>query len=243
MRLLADNASAPLLRDLVSAYQPTSTLIGWDIRVAEPPTVLDWLSKGDAPYALVTYRPGMEDPAQYWATPVGQRGVAVVVHPTNPIPNLSAPQLRGILQGRITNWQQVGGRSQPITVVARDARSTDAELVQNIVLGDVRTTYTARLAATGRAVIDLVGADASAIGYVSVGYLSSAVRAVPLDGVLPNPATLTAEQYPIRAPILFVGQREPQGDRQSEAYRAFFAWVQSPAGQAVVQRQYGGLGD
>jgi ABC-type phosphate transport system substrate-binding protein len=63
------------------------------------------------------------------------------------------------------------------------------------------------------------------------------VRALAIEGVLPTPDTLTAAQYPIRAPVQFVGLSAPGDD----AYRAFFAWVQSPAGQAVVRLHYGGL--
>jgi phosphate transport system substrate-binding protein len=93
------------------------------------------------------------------------------------------------------------------------------------------------LAATSQAVIDIVSADPGAIGYVSMGYLSSQVRAVRLDGVVPTPETVTTGQYPLRTPILFAGLHVPGDD----AYRAFFAWVQSQEGQAIVRRHYGAL--
>ncbi len=239
LRLLADNATAPLLRDLVSHYRPDHTLIAWDIQVGEDDTLLNWLKDSTAPYALVGYlpRPGGSGTETLWATPVGQHGVAFVVHPTNPISALTAAQLRGILQGQIDNWLQLGGANAPLTVVAREEQSSDAALVQTIVLGDRRTTRNALLATTGQAVIDLVSADPSAIGYVSTGYLSPAVRAVAVENVLPTPDNLTAAQYPIRAPITFVGLTAPSSD----AYRAFFAWVQSPDGQAIVRQHYGGL--
>ncbi len=85
--------------------------------------------------------------------------------------------------------------------------------------------------------VEIVASDPGAIGYISMGYLDSTVRAVPLDSVLPTPDTVTAHQYPVSTPIVFVGLREPGSD----AYREFFAWVQSPDGQAIVKRHYGGL--
>mgnify|MGYP005846083361 CR=1 FL=1 len=240
LRLLADNATAPLLRDLVSHYRPENALIAWDIQVGESGTLLSWLRSSEVPYALVGYlSPELESSVDgsLWRTPIGVQGVAFIVHPANAISGLTAAQLRGILQGRITNWSELGGAPLPLTVIARDGRSSDAALVQAMILGERRTTRTARLATTGQAVVDLVSANPGAIGYVSTGYLQSSVRAVAVEGTLPLPENLSSEQYPLRAPIVFVGLEAPGND----AYRQFFAWAQSPAGQAIVRQRYGGL--
>jgi phosphate transport system substrate-binding protein len=172
-----------------------------------------------------------------WSTPVGEDGIAIVVHPSNAIADLTAAQLRTIWQGRVANWNALGGANVQLIVVARDETSSAAAILQTMVLGDRRVTRAAQLATTSQAVIDIVSAEPGAIGYVSMGYLSSAVRAVPLDGTLPTPDTVTGGQYPLRTPILFAGLHEPGND----PYRAFFAWAQSPEGQAVVRRHYGAL--
>jgi hypothetical protein len=243
LRLYTDGATAPLLRDLVSQYRPSNLLISWDIQVMEPPGLFAWLRSGASTYALTSWTLA-DDLAQneWWATPVGLDGVAFVVNRSNPITSLSPAQLRAILQGRVTNWLGVGGENLPLTVIARPPESTAAHLVQQIVLGERRTTRNARLAPTDEAVIALVQETEGAIGYVSMGYLDAAyldddVRPVPLENIAPRPESITTNEYPIRAPVLFVG-RQPPGD---DAYRAFFAWVQSPDGQAVVQKHYGTL--
>src|SRR5262249_46251239 len=123
---------------------------------------------------------------------------------------------------------QVGGVDLPITVVARDESSSAAMLIQSIVLGDRRITQTARLATTDDAVIDLVSQTPGAIGYVSINYMSSSVLVVPIEGLALSVTTIA--NYPIRGPIVFIGAKEPGND----AYRDFFVWVQSPAGQAIV---------
>ena len=46
--------------------------------------------------------------------PVGIDGIAVVVHPSLPIPGLTLGQLQQIYRGEVTNWQQVGGPNRPI---------------------------------------------------------------------------------------------------------------------------------
>jgi phosphate transport system substrate-binding protein len=236
LKLLTDRATRPLLHDLTTSYHPDGVNLTWDIQVGDARSVLDWLKNGEAPYALTDYLPtGMD--SKWWVTPVGQDGIAVIVNPANPIASLSASQLRSILQGRVDNWKAFGGADLPVTVVARNERSSTASVIQSIVLGERQTTRAARLATTDEAVVQIVANDPGAIGYVSMGYLDSSVRAVPLDGNSITPDTVASRQYPISAPLVFVGLAAPAND----AYRAFFAWVQSPDGQAVVRRHYGGL--
>ncbi|HVO41447.1 MAG TPA: substrate-binding domain-containing protein [Aggregatilineales bacterium] len=232
LRLAADGATLPLLRDLTSNYVPTGVIIDWQIEVSEVHDMADWLKR--VPYALTDYVPEVLS-RDIWSTPVGQDAIAIIIPTSNTLTNLTAAQLRGVLQGRITNWTQLGGLDLPIVVVARDETSSAAMIVQSIVLGDRRTTRTARLAATDDTMVDLVGSIPGAVGYVSLSYLSNRVRALPIEGVAPSVSTM--DSYPIRAPILFVGASEP-GDN---AYRAFFSWVQSPAGQKIVRRHTGGL--
>ena len=238
LRLLTDSATAPLLRDLVDHYHPSGVLISWDIEVAEAPTIVNWLRAANSTFALTSFLPN-DAIAQHklWVTPVGQDAVAFIVNMANPVATLSAAELRAILQGRVTNWNQLGGADLPISVVARQVESSTGALVQSMVLGERRTTLNARLAAANDDMLDLVRSIPGAIGYISMGYVDASIRVVPLDGVLPTPQTVSANQYPIRAPILVAGKQPPNDD----AYRAFFAWVQSPDGQAIVRRHYGGL--
>ncbi len=235
LRLLTDNATAPLFSDLAGSYRSSRLLITWDVRASEVNTVLDWLRADEAPYVMLDYQPDFS--SDLWVTPIAQDGIAIVVHPSNPVANLTAAQLRAVLQGQITNWKALGGADIPLTVVARNESSSAARLIQSMALGDRRMTRAARLATTSQAVIDMVSADAGAVGYVSMGYLTAGVKAVALDDVLLTPDTVMANQYPLRTPIVIAGIHAPGND----AYREFFAWIQSPEGQAVVRRRYGGL--
>lgn len=239
LQLLADSAAMPLLRDLVANYRPPN-LIVWDIQVREPSNALEWLANNPASYALVSYLPEILPPdstASPWLTPVGQVGIALVVHPSNPVADLTPDQIRGILQGRFTDWSQLGGSPMPIDLVAQADAAADSLIIQQIVMGDRRISRAARLAPTGQAVIELVNAAPGAFSYVSMGYLTPDVRVLSIEGNQLSPETVGAESYPIRAPLVFAAQNPPGDD----AYRAFFAWVQSPEGQSIVRRKYGGL--
>ncbi len=238
LRLLADSATAPLLRELAASYRPSRTVIAWNIQVGEFSTLLDWLKAGEAPYALTHYLPSTGMAASpLWTAPIGQDGIAFVINPGNPTTTLTLGQLRSILQGRVDNWKALGGADLPLTVIAQSDGSGAAILIQSIVLGDRQVTRTARLATTAQAVIAMVAAEPGAIGYISMGLLTGNVRAIAIEGILPTPDAVAANQYPIRAPLVFAGPRPPEDD----VYRAFFAWAQSPDGQTVVRRRFAGL--
>src|SRR5258708_21863706 len=240
LRFLTDGAPSPLLHELTSSYRPAHVLVTWDIQVGETYALLDLLKAGQAPYMLTDYLPagfGALLDSSLWTTPVGQDGIAIVVNPANPVANLSGSQLRALLQGRVGNWQEIGGSAQNVTIVAYPERSSATAIIQAIILGDRHISSAARLAPTSQAVVEIVASDPGAIGYISMGYLDSTVRAVPLDSVQPTPDMVTAHQYPVSTPIVFVGLHEPGSD----SYREFFAWGQRPEGQAIVKRNYGGL--
>src|ERR1700733_15735064 len=61
--------------------------------------------------------PGSVDPAKLVVHQIGEARVAFVVHPSNPVKELSLAQIAGILSGKISKWSEVGGADQPIVVV------------------------------------------------------------------------------------------------------------------------------
>lgn len=56
--------------------------------------------------------------------------LAVVVHPSNPVKQLTRRQLEDIFRGKITNWKQVGGDDRKIVVYSRETSSGTYEFFQ-----------------------------------------------------------------------------------------------------------------
>jgi phosphate transport system substrate-binding protein len=65
--------------------------------------------------------------------PVAIDGIVFFVNPRLPISGLSINQLENIFQGKITNWQQVGGPNLPIAAISQDptVRITINSLLNN----------------------------------------------------------------------------------------------------------------
>ena len=62
-------------------------------------------------------------------------GLAIVLHPSNPIDALSTLQLAQIFSGEVSDWSQLGGRPGAINLYARDDNSGTFDTFKELVLG------------------------------------------------------------------------------------------------------------
>jgi phosphate transport system substrate-binding protein len=54
--------------------------------------------------------------------PVAWDALAVILHPSNPVENLSSEQIRDIYLGKITNWKELGGNDAPLELYVREGK-------------------------------------------------------------------------------------------------------------------------
>ena len=236
LQIHTTTASAPLIRDLTSAYREVDPAFVFETERGDYQTLLDRLAAEAIPYFLSNHLP---PESLLWAAPVAQDGIAVITHPDNPVTGLTSEQLRRIYQGQITNWDELGGPTQGITVLSREAGSGTRAAFERLVMGPRRTTPTAQLVPSSAAMLASTANLPGSIGYVSMGYTDTMnARVLLIDGNAPTPDTVAANIYPLRSTVFIVGREEPEG-----AYRAFIGWVQSGAGQAVVGERYAPLFD
>lgn len=244
VHIFATTATYPLLQELAYGYQRPGTLLAVNSAAAGWSTLYDWLRAGDVPYALTTYLPAQ---AGLWVAPIGQDGIAIIVHPTNTVPALTIPDVRRLFRGQIASWAAAGGADLPVVVVSREAGADTRFVFEDQVMGGQPITLAARLALSSQSMIDIVANTPGAVGFVSMGWISgdSRVRALPLQAApddpqsqpqLPTPETVSAATYPLRAPILVVGLNPPD---PGTIYYDWFAWMQSEEGQQIVTQRYG----
>ncbi len=128
-------------------------------------------------------------------------GIAVVVHPDNPVKDLTKEQLADIFSGKTTNWKDVGGNDGSITVIGREAGSGTRDGFEEIVGVKDACQYAAQLDSTG-AVVSRVASDDKAIGYVSLASVSQQVKAVSVGGVSPSMDTVEDGSYVLQRPFV-----------------------------------------
>jgi phosphate transport system substrate-binding protein len=233
LRLYTTTATLPLMQELTSVYSLSHPNLVFDTLSGDYEALLDRVMRLEAPYFITNHLP-IDSPLLGY--PIGQDGIAVIVHPDNSVTGLTLEQVRWIYSGQISNWREVGGADLAIEVISReDGSGTRAEFESQVV-GERQTTLLARVAPSSAAMVESVASLNNAIGYVSMSYLDATVRALAVDGALPTIDAVYSNTYPLRSIIYVAGLEEPQDD-----YRAFIGWIQSPQGQTVVGRLHAPL--
>lgn len=120
-------------------------------------------------------------------------GVAIVVNAENGVADLTKDQVKAMYTGEITNWKEVGGADISINLVTRDTSSGTREAFEGLFLGKddagekihIDESICSAVVNSNGAVATTVEGDTGAIGYMSLGIVSSynAISAVKVDGV------------------------------------------------------------
>ena len=170
-------------------------------------------------------------------------GLAVIVHPSNPVSELTIEQLADIFIGRVTNWKQVGGRDEKIVLLSREVNSgTHVYFKEHVVrkgVADGKEEFApeALMLPSSQAIADEVAQNPDAIGYFGMGYITKKEKAIHVamssgaPYVAPTMENVVTGDYPISRPLLMYTKGEPQG-----AVKAFIDFVLSPEGQTVVKK-------
>jgi phosphate transport system substrate-binding protein len=224
-------ALEPLMNDLTAAYRTAHPYITFKTRQVNSAQAMDALWTGEVDLAAVSW---LTDTESIWMTPVAMDGVAIIVHPSNPVGNLSLLQLRDIFRGRVADWPDVGGPQGEIVVISRESGSGTRAKFEETVMGGRNVTVNAVALSSEQAVLDYAASVTTSIGYVSSSYMTSTVKVLNVEGVPLTPATITSQRYPISRRLFFVTPEEPQGE-----LRSFVAWTLGPEGQGIVGKKYG----
>ncbi len=168
-------------------------------------------------------------------------GIAVVVHPTNKIKDISKEQLLAIFQGKIRNWKEIGGKDAPIVVISREEGSgtrgafeemTGLEIEKN----DKKYTnlYSRAIITDGNgSVKQNVALKENGIGYISVGSVDDSVKSIAIDGILPTDENIKDGEYLISRPFILLTKGNPSPEAQ-----IFIDYVLSPEGQQIVKEHF-----
>ncbi len=157
--------------------------------------------------------------------------IVPVVHPSNPVKEITMAQLKAIYDGSITNWKQLGGKDENIVVISRDTSSGTFEIWNEKVMKKTDVRKDALLQASNGAIVSAVAGNPKAIGYVGFGYIDSSVKALNVDSVLPTIDNGKSGKYPIsRKLYMFVDE-----NRVSTETQKFIDFIIGAEGQKLVK--------
>jgi phosphate transport system substrate-binding protein len=157
--------------------------------------------------------------------------IVPIVHPSNPIRNISIEQLSLIYQGKITNWKELGGSDKSIAIISRDTSSGTYETWEDKVLHKARVTPRAQLQASNGAIVQVVSRNKYAIGYIGIGYLNKTVKGLDVNGVKATAENASSGQYPIARPLYMFTNGKLTGPAGQ-----FIDFLLSSEGQKIVKQ-------
>lgn len=173
---------------------------------------------------------------------VGWDGLAVAVHPSNPVSELTLVQLAQIYRGEIRNWKDLGGNDAPIVILSRDTTSGTFVFFREFVVQergqkkDAEYHPDTMMMPSTEALYQEVVRNPNAIGYVGLGYLKPTIKAIGIKAddasaaVVPSVETVLSKTYPLARPLFFFAVGELTG-----ALKTYVDFVLSDKGQQVVR--------
>jgi len=172
-------------------------------------------------------------------TSVAQDGIAVVVNPANTIQYITLDQIKNIYLGKITKWSEITGADVPgtnnqIVVIGRDSASGTRTYFDETVL--LKATPTSKMLEknSNGAVLQTVAQTPGSIGYVSIGFVSKDVNALPIwynanKIVAPTVDNVKSKTYPASRDLYVITNGQLSGLTGD-----FINYILSADGQKIV---------
>jgi len=222
-----------------TSVQPFAEVLAEEYMILHPDVTIDIQGGGSAAGIMAaqsgTADIGMssrvlnDEEKSLWYIEIAKDGLAVIVHSSNPIQNLTLNQVRDIYAATISDWSQLGGPESKIHVIAREDGSGTRAAFESLVMGETEITPRAIVQDSNGAVRQLVADDPNAIGFISLGLVNETVKALHLGGVAATRENVINGSYGLYRPFLFITQDEPTGQTKQ-----FIDFTLSAEGQKLL---------
>lgn len=137
-------------------------------------------------------------------------GMAPVVNKDVGVKNISKQQLIDIFTGKVTNWKEVGGKDEKITVINRAEGSGTRATFEKWGL-DGATPIKAQEQDSSGTVRKIVSETPGAISYLAFSYIDDSIQGLSLDNVEPKEENVATNDWKIWAYEHMYTNGEPKG--------------------------------
>jgi len=222
-----------------TSVQPYAEILAEEYMILQPGTEID-IQGGGSSAGITAAKSGVanlgmssrhlnDEEKSLWSVEIAKDGLGVIVHPSNPINNLTLDQIRKIYSGEIKSWSEVGGTNSKIHLITREEGSGTRSAFTELVMEKTEITLKAIVQDSNGAVKQLVKDDENAIGFISLGLVDNNVKALHLDDVVASQENILNGSYKLSRPFLFVSLSPPTGQAKE-----FLDFVLSPEGQKML---------
>lgn len=163
---------------------------------------------------------------------IAMDGVCPIVHPSNPVSELTIEQIRAIYKGEIKNWKEVGGVDMPIVVISRDTSSGTYESFNEMVMHKEKMAPNVEYVNSNPQAHARVKSTEGAIAYVGIGFLDRYVKALKVNGIAPNRSTIAKGIFPVARPLFLFTNGYPKLGSMAHAFVTFHL---TEKGQEIIE--------
>ena len=164
---------------------------------------------------------------------IGSYSVAVIIHGSNPIANLTPEQVRDIFTGTVQNWKDVGGSDAPIHLFVRDPISGTYLGFRELAMDNKPYASGIKTFTNYDGIVQAVAQDANGIGYAGIELGSKGgVKAVSVRDVAPNVSSIKEGKYPYARVLRLYTDKS----KEAPSARDFIQFVQSSHGQDILRQ-------
>ena len=158
-------------------------------------------------------------------------GVALAVHPDNPVKALTTQQVQDIYSGKITNWKELGGTEGAINLYGREDGSGTRETFTDKLFGKGELSSAVNVVNSNGAMKTAIAQDKRAIGYVGICHLDDSISGVAVDGHVPSQENAASGEYPVVRNLFMNTKGEPEG-----LTAAFIDYIYSEPGAKIIMK-------
>ncbi len=153
---------------------------------------------------------------------IGYDTLVPIVHPSNPVDDITPEELRDIYAGRIGNWSDLGGADAPILRTAPFFGSRLVVSFERIVMQGQESTEDILERNPGMSQDWLVSQNPDAIGYAAPAYVTLQAKALSVGGVRCTPKAVRTGRYPLTRPVFIYTDGYPERGSPVHRIVSFF---------------------
>jgi len=168
--------------------------------------------------------------------PVGWDAIVAIVHKSNPVKDISTEKLKGVFEGKITNWKELGGDDKPILVVVRKGKiSGVGRMVRELLFANPDQEFSSKavvLKSSGP-VEKSAEKEGNVIAFTGISSgRKRDVNFLSIDGKYPSYDNIASGAYAFFRPLYLT-----TGKDTSEEGKKFVKFAKSKEGQAIIKGQ------
>ncbi|HIE55126.1 MAG TPA: phosphate ABC transporter substrate-binding protein [Chromatiaceae bacterium] len=171
-------------------------------------------------------------------SPVAWDALVVMVHPDNPVNNITLQQLKRVYEGKISNWKELGGEDAPIELLVRSSRiSGVGKTLRELVWANPEQAFSGSQEFPSSGPLEKsVESNPNALG---VSGISSArkrqVKLLTLEGKTPSYENIKNGDYLLYRPLYITYL--PRNNPRIREIKRFINFAHSKQGREIIRSQ------